>query len=152
LHPLVPRRMRGRANFALALTAAFAALIVLNYVLQTTFVPALASPLHEGDAPLVAALTMSNPRSLGWALEMWGYGLFGVATWAIAPVFRATKLERAARAAFTINGVASILGAVAIAAWPGSPHTVPGLIAFACWNLLMIVMATLVLMAMHRRP
>jgi hypothetical protein len=64
---------------SLVFAAAFAAMIVINYSVQTTLVPGLVSRYTAADAPVVAAFTLSNPTSLGWALEMWGYALLGVA-------------------------------------------------------------------------
>jgi hypothetical protein len=148
---LVPPERRGRAGVALVLAAAFAALIVLNYILQAAFIPALVSPYRPEDDALITAFTMSNPRSLAWALEMWGYGVLGVATWAVAVVFGSSRLERATAAAFRANGVASVAGALATARWPGWELTPAGGVAFGLWNLLMIVMAALVIAAMTRR-
>jgi len=148
---LMPAAKGARANFALAVTAAFGALIVLNYIVQTTLVPSLVSPYHDENAPLVAMLTMSSPRSLGWTLEMWGYAVFGVATWAIAPVFGNSRLERATAALFVLNGIGSIAAAVATSVWQGSAMTVPGFIGFAVWSALMVAMAVLVILVMRRR-
>jgi len=139
LHALAPRS--ARSDLALALAGAFAAMILFNYVLQTTFVPSLARPYHAGNDALIAALAMANPRSLAWALEMWGYAVYGVATWAIASAFGHTRLERAVAAMFVANGVISIVGGFATMAsmtWLRSP---PGLAAFALWNAMMLVMA-----------
>jgi len=151
LHPLVPSERRARANSALVLAAAFATLILFNYVVQTTFVPTLLHPYrHEQDA-LIAGLTMSNPHSLAWAIEMWGYGVFGLATWAIAIVFGRTRLERATATTFVANGVISVAGAVMTSISPGWAMSMPGMIAFTVWNLLMIAIALLVIAAMRRR-
>ena len=73
---------------ALVFTGVYAALVALNYVVQTTFVPALVTHGDIADAPLIAAFTMAQPRSLAWGLEMWGYGFLGLATWLVAPVMR----------------------------------------------------------------
>lgn len=151
LHVLAPRERRARANVALVLTAAFAALIFFNYIVQTTFVPALASPYAPEHDALIGGLTMSNPRSLAWALEMWGYGVFGVATWAIAIVFRGGGLERWTARAFVLNAVLSVAGGIATAVWPSWALTVPGVVSFAVWNLLMVVMGVLVIVVMRRR-
>jgi hypothetical protein len=151
LHALAPIERRGRANLALAIAGSFAALIVLNYIVQTTFVPSLASPYRDEHAPMISALTMSNPRSLGWALEMWGYAVFGIATWLIAFVFGTSRLERATAATFVANGVMSVIGGIATAVWPGGVMTLAGGIAFAAWNALMLVMGVLVVLAMRRR-
>jgi hypothetical protein len=143
LHAVAEERHRALTGAALAFVAAFAALVFLNYVIQTTFVPALVSAYTEPDGAILSAFTMSNPRSLGWGLEMWGYGLLGVATWLVAPVFRGSKLERAASWAFVANGPASIVPAVWTALDPGWELTAPGLVSFAVWNLLVVVMAIL---------
>lgn len=137
-----------RANLALALAAAFGALILLNYILQTTFVPALVRPFHDDQAPLVAALTMVNPRSLAWALEMWGYAVLGVALWLLAGVLH----SRAVAIAIAANGIVSLAGGVLTALLPGWEITVAGGIAFAAWNALMIVLGILVIVAVRRRP
>jgi hypothetical protein len=142
---------RGRAMLGLALGAAFAALVVLNYTVQTTFVPLLVSSYTPDDAPVLAALTMSNPRSLGWSLEMWAYGVVGVATWLAAPVFSGDRLERATSLLFVLNGPGSIASALATAFIPGWALTVPGLVAFTLWNVLVIAMALAAGVVFRRR-
>jgi len=94
LHLLAAEELRVRTVWALGFVSAFAAMIFTNYTVQTTVVPGLVEQWSPGDGPLLSALTMANPRSLGWALEMWGYGVLGVATWLCAPVFARGTLER----------------------------------------------------------
>ena len=130
---------------------AFSALIFLNYVIQTTFVPVLARSGTPADLDLLAMLTMSNPRSLGWGLEMWGYALLGIATWLSAAVFRGSPVERAAKWSFVANGPVSLAGGLWTALDPGWELTVAGGIAFGLWNLLVVVMAVLSLLAFRRR-
>ena len=139
-------------TIAIVFVAAFASLVFLNYVLQTTFVPGLARTYVDADAPIVAAFSMANPRSLAWCLEMWGYGFLGVATWLVAPMFRGGNVERAAALAFRANGPISVLGALWTAAQPGWVQTRPGLVSFAAWNLLVIVMAALSFAAFRYGP
>lgn len=142
---------RPRAVLGLALGAAFAALVLLNYTVQTTFVPLLVGTYTEADAPVLAAFTMSNPSSLGWSIEMWAYGAAGVATWLAAPVFSGSRLERATRALFALNGPLSIASAVATAFVPGWALTVPGFVAFGVWNALVIAMAAAAFVVFRRR-
>ena len=151
LHAEASAKHRALSGAALALTATFAALICLNYVLQTTFVPALVSDPATANGPLLAGVTMSNPRSLGWALEMWGYGVLGAATWLAAAVFEGHGVERAARWAFVANGPASIIPAVWTAFEPGWELGAVGLASFAVWNLLVVVMSVLAFLAFRRR-
>jgi hypothetical protein len=138
------------ANAGLVFCAAFAALVFANYVLQTTVVPVLAEDPSAANGPLLALLSMANPRSLAWAIEMWGWGLCGVATALVAPAFGRTRVERLARIAFVANGPVSVLGAVLTVSRPGWPMTVAGLIVFALWNLLLLAMAILALLAFRR--
>jgi hypothetical protein len=151
LHAVARNEQQALTGAALVFTAAFGALVFLNYVLQTTFVPSLVSGYSEANRPLVSAFTMSNPKSLGWGLEMWGYGLLGVATWLVAPVFQGSRLERATYWAFAANGPASIVPAFLTARDPGWVLTVPGLVSFATWNLLVVVMTILALLVFRRR-
>lgn len=143
LRAIVPPSRKARANVALVLTGAFAALILLNYIVQTTFVPSLVA---ERD-PLIAALAMANPRSLAWALEMWGYAVFGVATWAIACAFH----ERVVAAVYVANGAISVVGGVATMVSPGWVTTPGGYVGFALWNVLMIALGALTIAAMRGR-
>lgn len=147
----VQQRDGARAALALLTSAVFAALICLNYALQTSYVPALAGSFAPADAPLLAMLSMSNPRSLAWAIEMWGWGFAGIATWLLASVFDRTPLERATRATFVANGVVSALGTLSAVLWPGWMMTGPGLVAFAGWNLLLALLASLTWAAFRRR-
>jgi hypothetical protein len=151
LRELSPPELRPRATAGLAFAASFAALVVLNYVVQTTFVPALLASHHESDESLAGALTMANPRSLGWAIEMWAYGIAGVSTWLVAPVFHGSPLERATRVTFVVNGVVSVVSALATALAPGWVLTPLGLLGYAVWNLLVVVMAALTLVVVRGR-
>lgn len=146
-----PESERARALTSLVLTAAFAGLVGFNYVVQTTFVPLLARSPGPESAALLGAFTMSNPDSLGWCLEMWAYGVLGVATWLAADLFGEHGVERAARYTFAANGPVSIGSALATAWLPGWVLTRPGLVAYAAWNLLVIVMAMLAFAAFRAR-
>ena len=145
IHASAKWTQRTLATAALVFTAVFATLIFFNYVVQTAFIPVLATDYAATNGPLLAALSMANPRSLAWALEMWGWGFLGLATWLIAPVFRGAGLARAARWAFVTNGPVSIAGAAWTAIRPGWVMTNAGLIAFGLWNVLLLLMAGLAL-------
>jgi len=150
-HALAGDGLRARTGAALAFTAAFAAFIFFNYVAQTTFVPDLARGYEPASAPIIATLSMSNPRSLAWGIEMWGWGLLGVATWLVAPVFQSSTLERAVAITFTANGPVSVAGALWTIARPGWVMTAAGLAAFAAWNVLLTAMGALAFIAFRRR-
>jgi hypothetical protein len=151
LHAMAAERHKPLTTCALVSCSVFAAFIFFNYVVQTSFLPGLAGSYQDANASLVATFSMSNPRSLAWAIEMWGYGFLGVATWLVAPVFQGSRLERVAASAFVANGPASILPAVFTASWPGWVMTAPGLVAYGVWNALALAMATLALLALRRR-
>jgi hypothetical protein len=128
-----------RADCARLLAAVFAATILLNYVIQTTFVPAqLADPSSRG---LVGAFAMTNPASLAWSLEMWGYAFAAVALWLVSGSLRRTTLERATRALIALNLLVSVLGGVLTSARQAWVFSTPGLLGFSGWNALMAVLA-----------
>ncbi len=151
LHRAAAAEQRVRTTGALVLTAAFASFIFFNYVVQTTFIPDLAKHYDAANAPIISTLSMANPRSLAWGIEMWGWGVFGVATWLVASVFRGSALERATRLAFVSNGPVSVVGALATVAWPGWVMTTAGLALFAVWNLLLAAMALLAVFTLRGR-
>lgn len=151
VHAGAARNRRGLSAAALVFTGAFAALIFLNYLFQAVVLPSLVSDYDPNDATLVAALSMANPRSLAWQVEMWGWGAFGVATWLVAPTFGGSRLERATGIAFTANGVLSVVGAVLTVVLPGWVLSSGGLVAFATWNGLLLVMALLCLRVFRAR-
>jgi len=151
LHVLAPPRLRARTTTALLFTAAFVAVVVGNYIHQTTFVPALVQTHEPGNGVLLSAFAMTNPFSLAWSLEMWGYALLGVATWLVAPVFAGSRLERTTAGFFVANGIVSIAGGIWTAVAPGWVMTTPGLVAFALWNGLVFTMSALAVAALRRR-
>ena len=150
-HAMAGAGEKARTGAALIFTGAFASFIFFNCVVQTTFVPALAQEYERANGPIVAALSMSNPRSLAWGIEMWGWGLFGVATWLLAPSFDRSTLERTAALAFAANAPLSIGGALWTVARPGWVMTPPGLAMFAAWNGLLVAMLALAFVAFRRR-
>jgi hypothetical protein len=150
-HAAARAEEKVRTSAAMVFTAVYASLISINYIVQTTFLPALARRYEDAHAPIVEALTMVNPTSLAWGIEMWGYAFLGVATWLVAPVFRGSRLERAAAVAFAANGPLSVAGALWTVARPGWVMTPAGYVAFGLWNVLLAAMAVLALISFRGR-
>jgi hypothetical protein len=140
-HAVAAPELRPRTTLALVLAAVFGALISLNYLVQTTFLPGLVRAEGAASATAISALTMANPRSLGWAIEMWGYGYLGLATWLVAPVFRGERRGSVTAWLFVGNGVASVVGTAATVVSPAWLLGGPGLLAFAAWNVLLAALA-----------
>jgi len=151
LYQLAAERLKAVMLLAVVLTAAFCTLIFFNYVNQTTFVPAMAQSYRPEYAPIIAALAMANPHSLAWALEMWGYGFLGLATWLAAPVFGGTGLERVTSGLMVFNGVISVIGALATAYDVGWVLTPIGVTSFALWNVVVFALAVCWLLVLRRR-
>ena len=118
-----------------------AAFAILNYVTQTTFIPAIVNTYSSGLDPIITILSMSNPRSLPWAIEMWAYGLMGLGTWLAAGFFGTSRLERTAKALFILNGVVSVFGALIASIDLGGVFSIAGLIGYGVWNVLFFALA-----------
>jgi hypothetical protein len=151
LHALASDEQKPRTAAALSFTSAFAALVFLNYIVQTTFLPGLAKNYEPENAAIIAQFSMTNPASLAWALEMWAWGFLGVATWLVSTMFTRGKLERLAASLLVANGVSSVVSALCTAARPAWVMTTAGLVSFTLWNVLVFAMSTTVLLALRRR-
>ncbi len=84
MHSVAGPAHRVLTSAVLVFCSAFAAFILFNYVAQTTLIPYVARHFEPTDATLVKTLSMANPTSLAWGVEMWGWGFLGVATWLCA--------------------------------------------------------------------
>lgn len=132
---------RATALAALIFMSIGAAFAILNYVTQTTFIPAIVNTYSSGLDPIITILSMSNPRSLPWAIEMWAYGLMGLGTWLAAGFFGTSRLERTAKALFILNGVVSVFGALIASIDLGGVFSIAGLIGYGVWNVLFFALA-----------
>jgi hypothetical protein len=133
-----PENTRFYTLLALSATAVFAALIFFNYVCQTTFVRHLALHYQPEYDTMIATFSMVNPMSLCWGIEMWGYGILGVATWLLA-VFYQNK-NRLVYWLLIGNGVMSLAGVAGTVLDVSWLLTAGGLAAYFLWNLLMVVL------------
>jgi hypothetical protein len=126
---------------ALAFTVVAAGLIFFNYVMQTAFIP-----LSLQESPgIVAATTMANPNSLGWALEMYGYAILGIATAFCAPLFTSSPRQKVIARLLVLNCILSVVGAFLMPLSPGWVLTGTGMVLGATWNVLVAVTMVLIL-------
>lgn len=125
---------------AIIFTSMFATIIGINYIIQIAFVPTLIG--FNNNA--ISIFTMTNPRSLCWVFEMFGYGFLGVATWLVAPLFKNGQRMKYIRYLLVLNGIVSLLAAAYTAIDISMLMTIPGLISYVIWNLLIIVLMWLV--------
>lgn len=127
---------------ALIWTTIFAALVFFNYICQTGFIHHLASHYKPEYDTVISTLSMSNPNSLSWSIEMWGYAILGIATWLLSAFYR--KKNKPIYALLIANGIVSLLSAVLFTISEKWLLTTSGLIGYFFWNLLMIVLLILI--------
>ncbi len=123
----------------LAINIVFTAIVFLNYIIQTTYVPYLATNNPPEAAFVLAAFSMANPGSFAWALEMYGWGGIGLSFIFMAFIFENGKLESTLKILFLINGISSCVSAILTSVdmnWLFSPV---GFTALIVWNLLVLV-------------
>jgi hypothetical protein len=150
-HRLAEEKDKIYTQVALIFTAAFATLIFFNYINQTTFLPALAKNYRPEYDFLISTFSFSNPRSLCWAIEMWGYALLGLATCFAAPVFRQSTTEKTTAFLMLANGVISILGGFITSANLDWVFTQAGMINYVLWNVLVLFLAIFFLLSLRQR-
>ena len=125
----------------LTLGIVFGSLISLNYIIQVAYIP---NALDQNEAILSFA-TMANPKSLAWAIEMFGYAILGLATIVVAPLFSGGGLQRTIKRLLIVNGVASIGGAVAATMDLSAMLSTPAMIGYYFWNILIVVIMVLII-------
>lgn len=123
-------------------TTIFATLIFFNYICQTTFIHHLATHYQPGYNTAIETLSMANPASLSWAIEMWGYAFLGVGTWLLSAYYR--NKNRLIYSLLIANGVISVGSALLFLIDGTWLLTTGGLVGYALWNLLMIVLLFLI--------
>ena len=139
-HALAGAGLRLRTSAGLIFTGVYAALVFTNYTIQLGFIPRV---LKERPA-FIGELTMANPSSFAWFLEMFGYAAMGVATWLVAPGFRGSCRANVIRYLLIGNGLLSVIGAACTALINRWVFSTAGLISFATWNLLIAVCYALI--------
>ncbi|HKL38474.1 MAG TPA: hypothetical protein VJ876_06215 [Bacteroidales bacterium] len=135
------------AVLAIIFVSVFSMMIGLNYTLQIAWVPVL---IRTQD-PLLAMVTMHNPQSVAWSLEVFGFGFLGLSTWCISLVFWGSKRMSIIRYLLVANGFVSIASAIIATgevAWFYDPA---GIVAYVSWNLLIIVTMALIYVEFRRR-
>ena len=132
---------KAAALAALIFMSTGAAFAILNYVIQTTYIPTVVNAYAPELGSALTALSMANPTSLTWAMEMWGYGFMGLGTWLAAGFFGPSRLERITGILFVVNGVVSMLGALLISIDLGRVFSLAGLVGYGVWNILYLALA-----------
>lgn len=122
-------------RLAVLFTGVYCFMIGLNYLVQIVLVP-----LMLDDTRAIELLATLNARSVFWYVEMTGYGFLGLATWAGAPLFRGGGKRTAIRMLCVANGVLSVAGAVLTYVFKGWVLTMPGLMCYLAWNLLVVIL------------
>jgi hypothetical protein len=111
----------------------------MNYIIQIACIPVAIK--YEPD--LSAMLSMVNPSSVCWVLEMFGYAFLGISIWFLEPIFKENGRQFYIRVLIIVNGLLSIAGAVITVldiSWVLSPI---GLITYVGWNLLVVILMVL---------
>jgi len=139
LYKIAPVENKIWAFSGLVINVVFTAVVFLNYIIQTTYVPYLAANNPPETASVLAVFSMANPGSFAWALEMYGWGGIGLSFIFMAFIFENTKLERTLKMLFLANGICSVASALMTSInmnWLFSPA---GFAALIIWNLLVLV-------------
>jgi hypothetical protein len=138
LYKTAPEENKLWALSGLAVNLVFTAVVFLNYIIQTTYIPYLANNNPPETATILPVFTMANPGSFAWALEMYGWGGIGLSYIFMAFVFGKSKPEIILKTLFIINGICSIASALMTSIdmnWLFSPA---GFASLIVWNLLVL--------------
>jgi hypothetical protein len=129
----------------LTINMIFTAIVFLNYIIQTTYVPYLATNNPPETMNILPVFTMANPGSFAWALEMYGWGGIGLSFIFMAFVFGDGKNERILKVLFLANGILSCVGALMTSIDMNWLFSKAGLASLIIWNVLVFVIDILLL-------
>lgn len=134
-----PETKKMWALAGLAINVVFTAVVFLNYIIQTTYVPHLATNNPPETSSVLAVFSMANPGSFAWALEMYGWGGIGLSFIFMAFIFENKKIQRTLKILFLINGMSSCTSAVFTSVDMNWLFTPAGFTALIVWNLLVLI-------------
>jgi hypothetical protein len=123
----------------LVINVVFTAVVFLNYIIQTTYIPYLAVNRPPELASVLPVFTMANPGSLAWALEMYGWGGIGLSFVFMAFTFGKGRFGPVLKGLFLVNGICSIASALMTSVDMNWLFTTAGLTALVVWNMLVLV-------------
>jgi len=139
LYKIAPEEKKLWALSGLLINVVFTAVVFLNYIIQTTYVPYLAANNPPETAGVLAVFSMANPGSFAWALEMYGWGGIGLSFIFMAFIFEKGNPERTLKIIFMANGICSVASALMTSIdmnWLFSPA---GFASLIIWNMLVLI-------------
>ena len=139
LYKITPENRKIWAFSGLVINMVFTAVVFLNYIIQTTYIPYLASNNPPETATILPVFTMANPGSFAWALEMYGWGGIGLSFIFMAFIFENTRLEQTLKLLFLSNGICSVASALMTSFDMNWLFSAAGLTALVVWNVLVLV-------------
>lgn len=139
LYLLSGKKVRVWSLSALAINIVFTAVVFLNYIIQTTYVPYLAMNNPPETASVLASFSMANPGSFAWALEMYGWGGIGLSFIFMSFIFRKERYGKLLKILFLLNGICSVISALVTSIDMNWLFTPAGLTALVIWNLLVFI-------------
>ena len=126
---------------SLCLVIIFSSLIFFNYICQILFIRNLALNYKPEYDSAIETFSMANPLSFCWSNEMFGYGILGCATALLSAYYR--DKNNFIRMLMIANGLISLAGIVLTILDAGWVMSAAGFVGYFAWNILMIVMMTM---------
>jgi hypothetical protein len=109
------------------------------------------SQLHTGTDSVLSTFAVTNPFSIFWSIEMWGYGFLGLGTFFAVDFFSTRGIEGFTRFLFLANGIVSLAGSIYTSFYLEWVLSTAGLVSYAIWNLLYLLLAIMFLLIILRR-
>lgn len=139
LYSLSPENKKLWAFAGLIINVVFTAIVFINYIIQTTYIPYLATNFPAGVEIILPVFTMANPGSFAWALEMYGWGGIGLSFIFMMAIFGTNKIDRTLKILFAANAICSVGGAIMTSIDMNWLFTTAGLVSLVVWNTLVFV-------------
>jgi len=125
----------------------YATLASINYAIQTTAIPAMVSDSNF----ILDTFSMVNPTSICWTIEMFAYAILGIAFWLVSVAFQENRILIVIKYLMIFNGVVSVLGILIPVIDPKLLLESESIIGYIFWNLLLVLIMTLIIISFRKK-
>jgi hypothetical protein len=140
-------RDRIQSSLSVICAGIYGSLVSINYAIQIAFVPAMVSDSNQ----ILEFVSMVNPKSICWILEMFAYAILGIAYWLVSIAFQGKGILNIIKYLMIFNGIASLLGVLIPVFDPELLLESESIMGYVLWNVLIVLIMSLILIAFRKK-
>lgn len=140
-------RDKIHSTLSIVCVGIYGSLVSINYAIQIAFVPVMVSDSNQ----ILEIVSMVNPKSICWIIEMFAYAILGIAYWLVSIAFQGKGILSIIKYLMIFNGIASVLGVLIPIFDPSLLLESESIIGYVLWNVLIVLIMSLIIIAFRRK-